>query len=560
MFPPLRLMNLEESIDRVIPQTPWKILRPNSVVVFGTLAFLFPFVNRAFNIDDPLFLWAARWITSHPFDFYGFPVNWYGVEMPMSEVMKNPPLTSYYLALIGKAFGFSEWAIHLGLFPPAILCTLGIFHLADRFCKDALLAAGIAIVTPVFLVSATMVMSDVLMLSFWVWALHFWVKGVDSQELEQLFIACLLAAAAVLTKYSALCLFPLFILYGCQARMSPRFWSPLLLPVTLLGFYQWKTAILYGHGLLFDGANYSLSVRFKEGASVVTKIVVGLSFVGGSFLFVSFLSVGRALLVLAALSVSALIAIRYEPLRSTLITGDGSLRWAILIQLLFFILAGIHCVALLFSEMKRRDSDSLFLVAWIAGVFVFTSFVNWTVNCRSILPMLPAISILIVRNLDVINKRKRKLLGGALVLNAVLTLCITLGDAADANSARVAAQWINENYGSTKSPLFFQGHWGFQYYMQEWGAKALDFRKLDQISAGANVVIPLRNTNVQPLPPQFQEIERIRFPSLGWVTTLDPAVGAGFYTDLAGPLPFFFGEVNDGIYIILKKGRLASGP
>src|SRR5688500_14225416 len=78
-----------------------------------TAAALLPFINKAYHIDDPLFLWAAQHITAHPLDFYGFAVNWYGSAMPMSEVMKNPPLTSYYQALIGAVAGWSEPIIHL---------------------------------------------------------------------------------------------------------------------------------------------------------------------------------------------------------------------------------------------------------------------------------------------------------------------------------------------------------------------------------------------------------------------------------------------------------------
>ncbi|HEX9286350.1 MAG TPA: hypothetical protein VF999_03675, partial [Thermoanaerobaculia bacterium] len=42
-----------------------------------TALFLLPFVGKAFHVDDTLFLKAARQIREHPFDFYGFSVNWY---------------------------------------------------------------------------------------------------------------------------------------------------------------------------------------------------------------------------------------------------------------------------------------------------------------------------------------------------------------------------------------------------------------------------------------------------------------------------------------------------
>ena len=37
----------------------------------------------------------------------------------MSAAMQNPPLASYYLALVGQVFGWSEIALHAGFLVPA---------------------------------------------------------------------------------------------------------------------------------------------------------------------------------------------------------------------------------------------------------------------------------------------------------------------------------------------------------------------------------------------------------------------------------------------------------
>jgi hypothetical protein len=101
-------------------------------------------------MDDPLFLWAAKHIQSNPANPYDFNVNWYGSEQPMSAVMENPPLASYYLALVGSVFGLTEVAGHLAFLVPALLAAFATFLLARRFCRDAVLAAAIATFTPVF--------------------------------------------------------------------------------------------------------------------------------------------------------------------------------------------------------------------------------------------------------------------------------------------------------------------------------------------------------------------------------------------------------------------------
>ncbi len=64
-----------------------------------------PFVTKPLHIDDPMYVWAAERILRQPLDPYGFDVSWGYDVRPMSAVMKNPPLVSYYLAAVIGLFG-----------------------------------------------------------------------------------------------------------------------------------------------------------------------------------------------------------------------------------------------------------------------------------------------------------------------------------------------------------------------------------------------------------------------------------------------------------------------
>ncbi|MEM7017857.1 MAG: hypothetical protein AAF512_11035, partial [Pseudomonadota bacterium] len=66
------------------------------------------FIGKAVHIDDAMFIWTAQQIVSHPFDFYGFTMNWYGVDSAMFAVNQNPPGVAYYLALFGSVWGCKE--------------------------------------------------------------------------------------------------------------------------------------------------------------------------------------------------------------------------------------------------------------------------------------------------------------------------------------------------------------------------------------------------------------------------------------------------------------------
>src|SRR5438270_12162936 len=105
-------------------------IAPRFWVMLLTLIFLLPFVNKAFHIDDTLFIRAAEQIQKHPADFYGFNMNWYGVSKPMTKATENPPLTSYYIALLATITGWSESALHLGFLLPALAAVWRIYWLA----------------------------------------------------------------------------------------------------------------------------------------------------------------------------------------------------------------------------------------------------------------------------------------------------------------------------------------------------------------------------------------------------------------------------------------------
>src|SRR5450631_4002108 len=118
---------------------PWLTRHPNWVLTVAVLVMLVPFLNKPFNIDDPLFIWSARQIHAHPANPYGFSVNWYGKAMPMWVVTKNPPLACYYLAGAAAVFGWSEFALHAAFLLPALAAILGTHRLARQFCHQPML-------------------------------------------------------------------------------------------------------------------------------------------------------------------------------------------------------------------------------------------------------------------------------------------------------------------------------------------------------------------------------------------------------------------------------------
>ena len=224
-----------------------------------TIAILAPFANKAFHIDDTLFLYSARQICAHPTDPFGFKVNWYGTEMPMAEVTQNPPLNCYYIALVASCFGWSETALHLAFLAPAVAAVLGTYFLALRFCTQPLLAALATLLCPVFLVSSTTLMCDTMMLAFWVWAVVLWLRSAEGgTHVFAVLSACLIAAACLTKYFAVVSLIPLLLAYSLL-RWPRVGWRVLYLAIPVAVFLDYNLTMrsLYGQSPLFGAGSYA---------------------------------------------------------------------------------------------------------------------------------------------------------------------------------------------------------------------------------------------------------------------------------------------------------------
>jgi 4-amino-4-deoxy-L-arabinose transferase-like glycosyltransferase len=518
------------------------------------LAFLVPFVGKAFNIDEPLFLWAARHILGHPFDPYGFSVNWYGYAMPMSAVMKNPPLGPYYIAVMAALFGWSEVALHLAFLPLGIGAVLGTYLVAARFCQRPFVAALCALCTPVFFVSSTTVMCDTMMLALWLHAIHLWTTGLERNSALRLLSAALLVGLCALTKYFGIMLIPLLLLYSAMKRRQFRWWVLyLLVPCAMLFCYQWMTDRLYGRGLLLDAAAYATVFRSHVGRWSPAALLIGTAFMGGCVAVVLFFTglLWPRKLILAGLAAAAILVLATasgETLGNHLLPGSLGARLVLLSQFGLFVGGGFALLVMAALDLaQHRDAEAVLVFAWVAGTAVFAVLVNWTANGRSILPMVPAAGILLVRRLD----GRGRLAPGtgwrrlwlATAGAAVLSVTVGWADYVFAGSARTAARYVQQLRIDKGRTLWFQGHWGFQYYLEQRGYPPVDVTRT-KFAKGDIVVSPDNNTNTfTPAPGRLRQIYALNLQASRWITTMSLEAGAGFFAEVWGPLPFAFGKV-----------------
>jgi hypothetical protein len=340
----------------------------------------------------------------------------------------------------------------------------------------------------------------------------------------------------------------------------------LLIPVGALVGYELWTHALYGQSLLLSAVHFAHANR---GLSRWSRPLAGLSFTGGCALSVLALCplmwsrrVQGIVAAASALAASALILGWIKVGRQfvdKLIPHPLVGHWELIgSQLTLFIAGGVFTLALAITDYwKKRDSDSLLLGLWVVGTFFFTIRLNWTVNARSVLPLIPAAAILAVRRLEIMHDawtRSLKLrVAGALIVSGVLSIWVAAADTHLANLARAAAQNVRSRTSNEVGTLWYGGHWGFQYYMEQLGAlpvDALDF----QIRPGDFVAVPENNARLAGFPPDmsFQKEAVLELPNPSGAAVLSWQLGAGFYSSYWGPLPFAFGPAPPERYTLMR--------
>jgi len=479
----------------------------------------------------------------------------------MWEVTKNPPIASYYAAAIGIFAGWSEKTLHLGFLLPAVAVILGTYWLACLFTRSALLAALVVLAAPAFLVSAATVMCDTMMLAFWIFAIILWVKGLQTERPLYLAVSAILIAACALTKYFGVSLIPLLLLYSHarQRRFGYWIWF-LLIPVMILAGYHFATSALYGRDLLLDSIVYVRAAQGIGQTSVLGKALVGIDFVGGSILpallFAPMCWSRRGIVITLMMAAMGAFLVGAGWLSSGAPVPEHLWK-QVTAQLLLYIAGGSCVLALAVMDLWNcRDADALLLAVWVCGTFYFCCLLNWTINVRSVLPMLPAVGILLARRLDLAAFPSRRLqtatLGLPLLASGLVSIWLTCADTALANSAREAADMIKDQTRTTSGSLWVQGHWGFQYYMESLGAKPMVAQN-DGFSPGGVAAVPENNTNTFAIRPELVQSEStLTLEMHQWVTTMHTQLGAGFYSSLWGPLPFAFGRVPAERYRLVR--------
>ena len=166
--------------------------------------------------------------------------------------------------------------------------------------------------------------------------------------------------------------------------------------------------------------------------------------------------------------------------------------------------------------------------------------------------MAPAVVILLLRRCKTFAHDNGLSLWWPLLPAALVSLLITTADYELADTARLASKSFQNRFRNEPGKVWFEGHWGFQYYMEQWKAKPVDWDQRGIISSDL-LILALGNTNVSWTPPvpTTGPPEQVNYPQF-LLATMSPEMRAGFYSSIWGPLPWAFARIPPERYLIFR--------
>ena len=418
-------------------------------------------------VDDTAYLLFARHLSLHPADPYGFEIFWNSVPEPAMGVLM-PPVLPYWLGLGIAIFGEHLFLLKLWLFPFALILCRSTAWLVARFAPGQERTGLVVIAfSPAVLVLFNF-MLDVPALALGMAALRLFVDGCDRRRILSILASGLVAGFAMQTKYSLLVLPVVFAWYALLHRR----WAAAVIGVSVAtaAFWAWEYWLIqkYGHSHFWVNAKGDRDEALNLADAFETRLSLVIPLLGqfgglmlGVSLWVAFAFRPRFALGTALVCAGFLIPIFLE--------SQSEWHCALLTFQIFgaLILCNFWCAT--WKMLRAAEwSDSFFLLGWVlletAGALGLSPFPA----ARRMLGVCFALSLLGVRAVAVSGVSLRYATAGSVAFS----LLVFAVDCWDARPEKILAERAAEiARPASGETVWFNGHWGFQYYCDRAGMR-----------------------------------------------------------------------------------------
>ena len=420
-------------------------------------------------VDDTAYLFFARHLAQHPADPYGFEIFWNARPEPAMEVLM-PPVLPYWIGLGMAIFGENLLLLKLWLYPFAWILCRGSASLLRRFAPDSGPESIWMLALAPFALGLFNFMLDVPALALGTAALAFMIDGCDAKRWPSVVLAGVCAGLAMQTKYSALVVPGVLGWYAfSQRKIAPGI---VAVAVAIAGFAAWEWWLTgqYGRSHFWFHVQDQRVEGQSVGETISTKIALVQPLLGqfGGLMIGFALAVAapkrpRATLLITAICCTAAIPILLLPNRDWPIAGGT-------FQIFGLLAVGIIAWRSVEEFPRLLSNRCLFLFGWVALEIAATFALTPFPAARRIMGASFALAILGIAAAGV-NGVSLRYCSGLAIVYSLLFFAIDCWDAqVEPRMAERAAEYTRPESGET---VWFNGHWGFQYYCDRAGMKAV---------------------------------------------------------------------------------------
>jgi hypothetical protein len=486
------------------------------IVLAAVVLLRLPFLDQAIHGDDVYYLAIARNALVDPLHPMQMGYTFQGDRVSMAG-HPHPPLNAYALAALLWLLGdVRESLFHLAYLLFSLMAAAAMYSLARRFTDRPLLAAALFLAAPAFVVNGNSLESDLPFLAFWMAGFAFYFAGRRGLAAGSL-------AVAALAAYQAVFAAPILAHDAWhRRRREPAAWLAVMAPVLSIAAWQIlqrgasgeaPAAVLAGYLQTYD-----LLALAKKGNSALALT----GHLGWIVLPAAALCAPRVLLGCAPAALALGFAL------------PGYVWWqrALLAVSLASGLALI--VRWTLSLWKKRTEDSGWLAAWGLAFFGGAVLVFFAGSARYLLPLAPAVILLVVRQ----SKRSR-LLWGAAAVNLCVGLLLASANYEHAEKYRTTAREIEPLLGERR--VWTNAEWGLRYYLERVGAEPLE---RDQPVYPGAVVITSEAAGVFPYSASGgdrRDVLRTELRNTVPVRLFGLDTRSGYSSSALGILPFDLG-------------------
>jgi hypothetical protein len=401
--------------------------KPLLLVLGLVLLLRLPFLNQAIQGDDHIYLTEASHALIDPLHPDNTKYVFQGEEVDLRG-QPHPPLDGWVLAgLIALFGGVKEIPFHAAYMVFSLIAAWSMWSLARRFSPHPLWAALLFVAVPVFVVNGNSLETDLPFLAFWMGAVALF-------ETTPLLSALCLALAA-LTAYQAVLLTPILAVYVWLFHRRDRTrWLTLLVPPLTVGAWQ-----------LFE--------RLSTGA-------------------------------LPAAVLNGYLA-TYQTLDAKLASAV-----ALTIHSWFIVFPALVPPALVLAWRRRREPETIFLLAWIGVFFAGALVIFFAGSARYLLPMAAPVALLA-------SRLRPKWLAAGFALQLALGLGLATVNYQHWDGYRQFAESLRAPAAGHR--VWIDGEWGLRFYLESDGA--LPLKKTQRLRTGDIVVSSDLGASVNPVAP-----------------------------------------------------------